>query len=217
MTEKFIKNDQYNFIKNQVALIKDSQKKNSDPTVIKAVRELSIAKIYELFSNLTAEQSELLDLSKAKTDTELDQFLQQLSSFQIPFGKVTEQQVKKMFPKAKKKLKVPDLSSFLHKPSTYLSWTDISTNKKFIVYELNEKMVGIECKYTLLNKENICSFCNRFGKVAFISTVTKAKKAKNPDYYKAIGNYICFDSEECNKRITDVSYLNTFLENSLKE
>lgn len=216
MTEKFIKYDQYNFIKNQVALIKDSQKKNSDPTVIKAVRELAIAKIYELFSDLTAEQSEMLDLSKSKTDAELGHYLQQLSNFLIPFGKVTEQQVKKLFPKAKK-LKVPDLSSFQHKPTTYVSWTDISTNKKFIVYELNEKMVGIECKYTSLNKENICSFCNRFGKVTFISTITKAKKAKNPDYYKAIGNYICLDSDECNNRITDVTYLTTFLENSLKE
>lgn len=216
MTEKFIKNDQYNFIKNQVALIKDSQKKNSDPTVIKAVRELAIAKIYELFSELTAEQSTMLDLSKSKTDAELDQYLQQLANFLFPFGTVTEQQVKKMFPKVKK-LKVPDLTLFQHKPSTYLSWIDISTNKKFIVYKLKEKIVGIECKYTVLNKDNICSFCNRFGKVAFISTVTKAKKAKNPDYYKAIGNYICFDSEECNKRITDVSYLTTFLETSLKE
>ncbi|MGX6445675.1 FusB/FusC family EF-G-binding protein [Neobacillus sp. K501] len=216
MTEKFIKNDQYNFIKNQVALIKDSQKKNSDPTVIKAVRELAIAKIYELFPTLTAEQTELLDLSKSKTDGELDQYLQQLSHLLIPFGKITEQQVKKLFPKVKK-LKVPDLSSFQDIPSTYLSWTDISTNKKFIVYELHEKMVGIECKYSLLNKDNICSFCNRFGKVAFISTVTKAKKKKNPDYYKAIGNYICFDSEECNKRITDVSNLTTFLETSLQE
>jgi hypothetical protein len=215
MTEKFIKNDQYNFIKNQVALIKDSQKKNSDPTVIKAVRELAIAKIYELFSTLTAEQSGLLDLSKSKTDAELDQYLQQLSHFLIPFGTITEQQVKKLFPKVKK-LKVPDLSSYQDNPSTYLSWTDISTNKKFIVYKLNENVVGIECKYSLLNKDNICSFCNRFGKVAFISTITKAKKAKNPDYYKAIGNYICFDSVECNKRITDVSYLTSFLESSLK-
>lgn len=148
--------------------------------------------------------------------TEFDQYIQQLSNHLIPFGKITEQQLKKLFPKTKK-LKVPDLSSLPLKPITYLSWSDISLNKKFIVYNLNEKLVGIECKYTLINKNNICSFCNCFGQVTFISTITKAKKAKNPDYYKAIGNYICFNSDECNKRITNVAYLTTFLENSLKE
>jgi hypothetical protein len=216
MTDKFIKNDQFNFIKKQVNLIKDSYKKHADPTVIHAVKDLANAKILELFLTATFEQKEMLDLSGLKTDPEFDHYIQQLSPFLLPFPKITEQQLKKMFPK-NKKLKLPDLSKINHEQLTFLSWTDISTNKKFIVYEHNEKLVGIECKYTMLNKDNICSFCNRFGKVAFISTVTKAKKAKNPDYYKAIGNYICFDSSECNKQITNVDYLTTFLIDSLGE
>ncbi|MDF2788253.1 MAG: fibronectin-binding family protein, partial [Neobacillus sp.] len=47
------------------------------------------------------------------------------------------------------------------------------------------------------------------------STVTKAKKSNNPDYYKAIGNLICADSSECNKKLTNVDYLTTFLKDSL--
>lgn len=216
MTEKFIKNNEYNFTKNQVALIKDSYKKNSDPTVIRAVKDLASSKIDELFPNATIEQKEMLDLAKWKTDNEFDHYLHKLSNFVLPFPKITEQQIKKMFPKSKK-LKVPDLTKADLDHLTYLSWTDISTNKKYIVYELDEKVVGIECKTTMLSKENICSFCNRYGQVAFTSTVTKAKKAKNPDYYKAIGNYICFDSSECNKKITNVEYLRNFLMNSLSE
>jgi hypothetical protein len=216
MKDKFIKNEQYNFIKRQVDLIKDSYRKNSDPSVIKAVRELANAQILELFPLGTKEQIERLDLLKWKTDTELDQYVKELASFLIPFPKLTEQQVKKMFPKAKK-LKVPNLSAIDFEKMTYLSWTDISTNKKFIIYEHDEKLLGIECKYSILNKDNICSFCNRFGKVAFISTITKAKKSNNPDYYKAIGNYICLDSAECNKKITNVDYLASFLEESLRK
>ena len=124
--------------------------------------------------------------------------------------------MKKMFPKAKK-LKVPNLSAVDFEKMTYLSWSDISTNKKFIIYELDENLMGIECKYSILNKDNICSFCNRFGKVAFITTITKAKKSNNPDYYKAIGNYICQDSAECNKKITSTAYLNEFLEESIRK
>jgi hypothetical protein len=216
MKDKFIKNNQFNFIKRQVALIKDSYRKNSDPSVIKAVRELANAQILEFVPLATTEQIERLDLLKWKTDVELEQYVQALASCLIPFPKLTEQQVKKMFPKAKK-LKVPHLSAIDFEKMTYLSWTDISTNKKFIIYEHDEKLLGIECKYSILNKDNICSFCNRFGKVAFISTITKAKKSNNPDYYKAIGNYICLDSIECNKKITSVDYLTSFLEESLRK
>lgn len=216
MTVKFIKNDQFNFIKKQVTLIKESYKKNSDPSVIHAVKELANAKIMELFPDLTGDQTELLDLSNWKTDHEFDQYLQYLAGFLVPFPTLTDQQIKKLFRKTKK-LKVPDLSKGDFNQITYLSWTDISTNKKFIVYELNKEMVGLECKFSLVSKDNICSFCNRFGQVAFISTVTKAKKSKNPDYYKAIGNYICFDSSECNKKITNVDYLTTFIKESLGE
>ncbi|MFK9090734.1 FusB/FusC family EF-G-binding protein [Bacillus salipaludis] len=216
MNEKFIKNEQYNFIKRQVDLIKDSYKKNSDPSVLKTVRELANAQILELFPQAAREQVEKLDLSRWKTDAEFDQYVQDLARCLIPFPKLTEPQVKKMFPKAKK-LKVPNLSTVDFEKMTYLSWYDISTNKKFIIYELNEKLMGIECKYSILNKDSLCSFCNRFGQVAFISTITKAKKSNNPDYYKAIGNYICLDSAECNKKITSVAYLTTFLEEAIRK
>jgi hypothetical protein len=216
MTNSFIKNADFNFIHKQVALIKDSYKKNAAPNVIDAVKELVYAKIMEIFPNATTEQREILDLSILKTDQEYDRYIQQLSTYLLPFPKIADAQLKKMFPK-NKKLKLPDLDKMNLNLLTYLSWLDISTNKKFIIYELEEKMVGIECKYTMVSKDNICSFCNRFGQVAYISTVTKAKKAKNPDYYKAIGNYICFDSAECNKKITNVDYLTTFLKESLGE
>ncbi|MED1468511.1 FusB/FusC family EF-G-binding protein [Bacillus salipaludis] len=214
MTEKFIKNEQLNFIKNQIAMIKDSAKKNVAPTVIAAVIDLANAKINDLFPNATLEQQKMLDLSELKTDAEYDQYIQHLSAHVIPFPKITEQQLKKMFPK-NKKLKLPDLSQIDHGQLTYLSWNDLSSNKKFIVYEVEGKIAGIECKFTTSSKENICSFCNRFGQVAYISTVTKTKKSKNPDYYKAIGNYICTDSSECNKKITNVDYLTAFLQESL--
>ncbi|MDQ0198281.1 FusB/FusC family EF-G-binding protein [Neobacillus ginsengisoli] len=214
MTEKFIKNEQLNFIKKQIALIKDSTKKNVPPTVLAAVIDLANAKILDLIPNASLDQQKMLDLSRLKIDDEYDQYIQHLSAFLQPFPKITEQQLKKMFPK-NKKLKLPDLSKIDHSQLTYLSWNDLRSNKKFIVYELDGKMVGIECKFTPTSKYNICSFCNCFGEVAYFSTVTKEKKSKNPDYYKAIGNLICADSSECNNKITNVEYLATFLKDSL--
>ncbi len=214
MTEKFIKNEQLNLIKRQIALIKDSTKKNVPPTVLAAVIELANAKVLDLFPNAGLDQQELLDLSRLKTDDEYEQYIRRLSAFLLPFPQITAQQLKKMFPK-KKKLKLPDVSNIDHSQLTYLSWDDIGSNKKFIVCELDGKMVGIEGEFTPTSKKNLCSFCNCFGEVVYFSTVTKAKKAKNPDYYKAIGNLICADSSECNKKITNVEYLTTFLNDSL--
>ncbi|WP_251554018.1 FusB/FusC family EF-G-binding protein [Neobacillus muris] len=214
MTEKFMKNEQLNFIKKQIALIKDSQKKNVPQTVLAAVIDLANAKILDLFPNIPLEQQEMLDLSKLKTDKEYDQYIGHLSEFMLSFPTISEPQLKKMFPKHKK-LKLPDLSNIDHSKLTYLSWNDLRSNKKFIVYGLDGKMAGIECEFTPASKKNFCSFCHCFGEVVYVSTVTKAKKAKNPDYYKSIGNLICADSSECNKKITNVEYLTTFLRESL--
>ncbi|MCH6267683.1 FusB/FusC family EF-G-binding protein [Neobacillus citreus] len=213
MTEKFIKNEQLNFIKKQIAVIKDSTKKNVPQNVLTAVIDLANAKISDLFPNASSEQQEMLDLSRLKTDKEYEQYIQHLSDYLLPFPRITEQQLKKMFPKHKK-LKMPDLSIIDHNKLTYLSWNDLRSNKKFIVYELDGKLVGIECEFALTSKKNLCSFCNCFGEVAYFSTVTKAKKSNNPDYYKSIGNLICADSRECNKKITNVDYLTTFLKDS---
>ncbi|MFT8321156.1 MAG: FusB/FusC family EF-G-binding protein [Bacillus sp. (in: firmicutes)] len=214
MTKQFIKNEQLNFIKKQIALIKDSTKKHVPSTILATMTELANAKILDLFPNASLDQIEMLDISKNKTEAENEQYIQDLSAFLLPFPKITEQQLKKMFPKIKK-LKLPDLSLLDQNELTYLGWNDLRANKKFIVYELEGKMVGIDCKVTPTSKSNFCSICNSFGEVAYCSTITKAKKAKNPDYYKAIGNLICTDSSECNKKITNVAYLKTFLKDSL--
>ncbi len=214
MNGKFIKNEQLNFIIKQIALIKDSTNKNVPQNVLAAVIDLANAKILDLFPNASLEQKEMLVLAGPKTDKEYEQYIQNLSDFLLPFPEITQQQLKKMFPKHKK-IKLPDLSNIDLNQLTYLSWNDLGYNKKFIVYELEGKMVGIECEFTPTSKKNLCSFCNSFGDVAYFSTVTKAKKSNNPDYYKSIGNLICVDSTECNKKISNVEYLNAFLKDSL--
>lgn len=214
MTEKFIKNEQLNFIKRQVIFIKDSRKKSLPPTVLAAAIDLANAKIMGHFPNASMEQCELLDLSKMKTDDEYDQYIDHLSNFVIPFPKITEQQLKKIFPKHKK-LKLPEISDEDYNHLTYLSWNDKNYNKKFVIYELEGKMVGIECKYSPTSKKNVCSICNSVSKVVYFSTVTKNKKSNNSDYYRSIGNLICADSNECNHNITEADYLVTFLKDAL--
>ncbi|WP_400244440.1 FusB/FusC family EF-G-binding protein [Niallia sp. JL1B1071] len=211
MTEQFIKNEQLNFIKKQIAIIKDSINKSLPKTVLAAVIDLAHAKVLDLFPQASSEQQELLDISKWKTKDEYEQYIERLTAYVLPLPKLTEQQLKKLFPK-QKKLRLPDLTMLDHHKLTYLSWTDGKSNRKFIIYELEGELVGMEGKMTPTNKKNICSFCNSFGEVAYFSTITKDKKLKNADYYKAIGNLICTDSNECNMNIDNTAYLQEFFQ-----
>ncbi|MDU1844676.1 MAG: FusB/FusC family EF-G-binding protein [Niallia nealsonii] len=210
MTEQFIKNEQLNFIEKQIAIIKDSSNKNLPKTVLTAVIDLANAKILDLFPQASLEQQELLDITKWNTKEEYERYIEQLTACLLPFPKITEQQLKKLFPK-QKKLSLPDLSTIDHNKLTFLSWNDLKSNKKVIIYDLEGTLIGTEGKMTPTSKKNICSFCNCFGEVAYFSTVTKEKRPKNADYYKAIGNLICTDSNECNKNITNTEYLREFL------
>jgi len=214
MSEKFIRNEQFNLIKKQITLINNSRMQNVPKHVLNAVIDSADAKISQQFPHASIEQQQLLNVVGLSSDKDYDQYIQRIAEYLQPFPTVTEQQLKKLFPKHKK-LKLPDLSTIDHTKLTYLSWTDLRSNKKFIIYELTGNLVGIECEFQPASKKNVCSVCNSVGEVTYFSTVTKAKAAKNPDYYRAIGNLICVNSEECNKKITSVEYLETFLKDSL--
>ncbi|KAB7665028.1 FusB/FusC family EF-G-binding protein [Bacillus sp. B1-b2] len=213
---KLIKNEQLNFIKKQLELIKDSQKKNVPPTILKATIDLANAKMMNLFPNASPELLELIEVKERMSDKEYEHYIQKLTAYLMPFPEITEQEIKKIFPK-KKKLKLPELADIDLHTVTYLSWKDIRANKKYVVYELDGELVGIEGEMTPSSKKNLCSFCNTFGEVAYFSTVTKARKVNNPDYYKSIGNLVCIDSKECNQKIIDTAYLQAFFMEALKK
>ena len=210
--EPFLKNEQYNFIRKQVNWVKDSIKQHLPPGVLASVFDITNEKIQNCAINLLPEQYEMIDFSKCKTADAYEQKFAQLENMIVPFPSISEQQIKKLFPK-NKKLKLPELP--LERKS-YLSWVDSRSNKKYIVYMLDGQLVGIECSFSPSTKKNICSVCHCHEEVTQFSTITKAKQVNNPDYYKSIGNLICVDSVKCNKNITDVTFLEEFLKDSLR-
>ncbi|EIT83958.1 fibronectin-binding family protein [Fictibacillus macauensis ZFHKF-1] len=204
--EPFLRNDQYNAIVQYVQVILDTKKKHVAPNVLKATIELAGAKILALFHESTAEQQALLDVTAHTTSEELHRFLEQLRSYVNPFPPISEPQIKKLFPKAKK-LKVPPLDSVDWHKLTYLSWNDLGSNKKYIVYPQDGKWLGIQCSLTPLAKAGYCSLCKCVNDVSYVSTIAKKKQAKNSDYYKALGNLICTDSATCNEKITTTMHV----------
>lgn len=212
MVKPFIRNHQYNLIRKQVDLLKNACNTVSDPKVVESVRYSTQSKIIEAFPDAVELQKQTLEtMSTLNTPVELQHYLHSLEAYLAEFVQVTEKQLQKLFPK-NKKLKVPDLAAIDYRHITYLGWTDIAANKLFLVYHLNGQLVGIEGRYTPMNKKSTCFLCNRHEDVALFTAITKSKPANaSPDYYKAIGNYLCVNSDACNKNITDVTALEKFI------
>ncbi|RNB86901.1 elongation factor G-binding protein [Brevibacillus fluminis] len=216
MNTPFIKNHQFNFIKQQVKNLQSTLMTVSDPKVIEGARFGAEAKIFEQFLAITNEQKQLFaPLLTLKKPEEFQEFVTSLTPYLSSFPKVTEKQIQKLFPK-NKKLKTPNLDALNYTALTYIGWIDIATNKMFFVYEQNNQIVGIEGRFTATNKKNVCSLCNGVAEVALFSAITKTKNAKYADYYKAVGNYMCIDSAACNAKIKDLTYLESFIASVLE-
>lgn len=192
MCEPFIRNHQYNFIKNQAESVLNAIRTVGDPKILESVRFSAQTKVAELFSAVTDNRKTMLDsISDLKTTDDFQTYLQALEPYLIEFPQITEKQIRKLFPK-NKKLKVPDLAQIDFRYVSCLSWTDISTNKMFIVYPAGGQFVGVEGRYTATNKKGYCFVCSRYEELALFSAISKKRPANaSPDYYKSVGNYLC--------------------------
>ncbi|WNQ09008.1 FusB/FusC family EF-G-binding protein [Paenibacillus aurantius] len=213
MNEPFIRNHEYNYIKKQAGAYQHALRTASDPKVLETVKYSTMTKIVELFPAATAEQKSKLErVAGLQTAEDFHQYTKELEDDLVPFPTVTAKQIQKLFPK-NKKLKLPDLGSLDYRFLSYLGWTDIATNKLYLVVPLDGQLVGVEGRFTPTNKRSFCFACNRYEELALFSAISK-KRPENasPDYYKAVGNYLCLHSQECNKNITDMAALLRFVE-----
>ncbi|TVY09178.1 FusB/FusC family EF-G-binding protein [Paenibacillus cremeus] len=216
MREPFIRNHQYNFIKNQADSVLQALRTVGDPKILESVRLNAQTKVAGLFPDIRDDRKSMLEsISDMKTADDFKIYLQALEPYRVAFSPITEQQIRKLFPK-NKKLKLPDLTQIDFRSVSYLSWIDISTNKMFVVYHAGGQFVGIEGRYTATHKKSYCFACNRYEELVLFSAVSKKRPAHAvPDYYKSVGNYVCMNGHECNKNMTDVSSLEKFIDSVL--
>jgi Elongation factor G-binding protein, N-terminal/FBP C-terminal treble-clef zinc-finger len=211
----FIRNHHYNLIKKQVGQLQHACNNGADPKVIEAVEFNALSHILDSFPETTDSQKHTLEqfVGLRKTE-EFQQYMFSLEPYLEEFSQVTGKQITKLFPK-NKKMKIRDLNAMDRRKISYLGWVDIATQKLFLVYHLNGQTVGVQGRYTPANK-GVCFLCNGIRDVSLFSAITKSKPANaSPDYYKAIGNYMCVDSHTCNQKITDVRVLEKFLQEVL--
>jgi len=213
MCEPFIRNDQYNVIRNQADAVLHALRTVGDAKIVESVRIGAQAKMAELFPDVTDNRRTMLEaIANLETADDCRKYVQALEPYRIAFPPITGKQIQKLFPKVKK-LKLPDLASVDFRHVSYLSWVDGSTNKMFLVYAAGGPFVGVEGRYTAANKKGYCFVCNRYAELALLSAISKKRPAHaSPDYYKSVGNYICMNGEECNKNLTDLASLERFID-----
>ncbi|WP_127505575.1 FusB/FusC family EF-G-binding protein [Paenibacillus humicus] len=217
MGQPFIRNHEFNLIQKQVKLLQNTCTTVSDPKVVESVRMSVHAVLDEAFQAADSDQRLLvLGLAELSSPQQFAQGVEALEPYRLSFPAVTEGQLKRLFPKAKK-LKVPDLDKIDFRKVTYLGWTDIGSGKMFLVHELDGKTAGIEGRFSPAGtKKNTCFLCRGHGEVALFTAVTKHRpQHASPDYYKAIGNYMCLSSDSCNARLTDPAVLDQFFRDVL--
>ncbi|MFC4597828.1 FusB/FusC family EF-G-binding protein [Cohnella hongkongensis] len=216
MRDAFIVNYQLNAIKKHAESVLSAVRNASDRKVVESVKAGAEAGIAGMFPHATSEQlGRLGEIVNIQTPDDYARYVRSLEPHLAEFPTIDKAQITKLFPKSKK-LKLPDLAAIDYRYVTYLNWVDIATNRLFLVYPLDGKFVGIEGKYTPTNKKNYCFICRRYDELALFSAVTRKRPPNStPDYYKAVGNYLCLNGSECNRNITDPSALESFIRSVL--
>lgn len=204
----FIRNDQYNFIEDQAKILVAGQASANDAEVLNVLRHLAHEKVSKLFPSLTEEQKKILNpLVRVKEPGDAEAFLEQLQPYIIPFKAVTDQELKKLFPKAKK-FKGPKLEAINFGRTSYLAWTE-SSNLMYLVADENGRLIGVQGSFTRSGKQGICTICNRHSEVGMFIAKTKSS---GQDQFIKRGNYICRDSGACNENVKTLERLNEFIE-----
>lgn len=220
--EPFLQNHQYNRIAQQAKMLLSALQTSNDRKVVEAARHSAVTRAVEARPGMSGEELRLVErLADLRSTEEFQTYLAELSDHTIAFPEMTESKLKGLFPKVKK-LRMPDMARIEGRPLTYLGWTDPGTNRLFLVYARTRPtepggkeaggLIGIEGRFTAANKKGVCAFCNRTGEMALFTAVSKTKLSHLPDYYKAVGQYICLDSDVCNSQITDLDALERFFD-----
>lgn len=204
--EAFIRNHQYNFIKEQTLNLITAHATANDAEVLSVLRHLSHEKVFALFPALTEEQKQVLrPLTTVKDTDAAEGFLAGLLPYLIPFPSITTDNLKRLFPKAKR-LKGPNLPSLDFHGLSYLTWQE-NTNR-FLVAQRNGRMQAVSGQFGASRKQGVCMICHKHGAVGLFT----AKTAGSADTYVKHGQYICADGAACNSRLTTLDRLERFLD-----
>lgn len=201
----FINVAQFNFIKQQAKKITQAKNTTNDGAVLKAVQEVVIADLAQKITMTEEELTLLLPIIDLKNQQEAEQFVNTLAAYVKPFPVLTKATIKTLF-KKEKKLAYPPLEQVDWQSCCFIAWDDVSTNRRYIVYEHGD-LRGLRGVISKNHVKGVCSVCHQHGTV---TQFTLAKKGNQVDQFTSRTNYICVDSDTCNEQISDLEHMLQF-------
>ncbi|MFC7686026.1 FusB/FusC family EF-G-binding protein [Ureibacillus sp. GCM10028918] len=206
----FMTPEQFQFVKKQAKKILNTYTTSNDQKVIQAIQALVQEEIDDKLTFGEIEQQIVLQpIFHIQSKEQLELFLKDIKQYVEPFQQPTEAELKKLFPKDKK-LKLPKLELFDWQETSYLSWFDAGTNRKYIVYREDGALKGVRGTFSNSAKVGICTVCNQHAKVGMLLV---SKKGLDMGTYTKRGNYICDDSGACNEALSDLEKFTNFVNN----
>ncbi|MFP7493157.1 FusB/FusC family EF-G-binding protein [Terribacillus saccharophilus] len=206
--QAFIRNDQYNNIKEQVQQLVNSSAVVKDIDVIYGLRSLAEDKIMKRFEELSRDEAEMLGrIRDVQDEIDAELFLAQLRPSIKPFPILTEQQLKKLFPKVKQ-LHLPKLEEVDWEKTSYLGWNDNGQQAKYMVAPHEKEMIAIRGTITPSSQPGICAICNKLESVGLFMADSISR---GQGTYVKRGNYVCRDSAKCNRNLTDINRFYSFI------
>ncbi|MFS0559210.1 FusB/FusC family EF-G-binding protein [Terribacillus sp. 179-K 1B1 HS] len=206
--QAFIRNDQYNNIKEQVQQLVNSSASVKDIDVIYGLRSLAEEKIKNRFEELTEEEAEMLGrIRDVQDEIDAELFLAQLRPSIKAFPVVNEEQLRKLFPKVKH-LHLPKLHDIDWEKTSYLGWNDNGQQAKYMVAPHLEGMIAARGTFTPSSQPGICAICNKLESVGLFMA---EPIGRGQGTYVKRGNYVCRDSAKCNRNLTDINRFYSFI------
>jgi hypothetical protein len=211
--EAFIKKHEYNYIKKRLNDLNNAFSSCVDNNIIAAAKASIQEKILNIFSSLSEEEKEILDISKIATPLHIDTYLMGLNQYVYGMPNITNAQISRLF-KKEKKLKLPKLDAQDLK-NVYLGWIDDSIQKLYVAYNMGGQLIGMSCRISNYgsNTTRRCVLCNHIGRENDVAPVSPICKTSNTGEgaYKSLGFDLCLDSAKCNERIVSTEKLEEIL------
>ncbi|WP_302372814.1 FusB/FusC family EF-G-binding protein [Enterococcus asini] len=210
MLKPTIHPDQYMALRQIVHDLINTYQSVNDKTTVQTMQALATDKIRSTVPIDDPAMDDLLDfamdvrLTRAKAESYFEDF----KDFVIPFEKPSTKQVEKAFRKVKK-LKQPNFDELDLREHTYIGWNDPGSQKKYLLFYSEGRLTGLSGNIPSEVKKNICTICHKEDNVALFMATTKTGSEGT---YTKRGNYICIDSDKCNRQLTDRQNLDQFVD-----
>ena len=198
---------EYWYCKQQVSELVSAYHSVNDKQTIVTLQTLIQGRTEEFFGRdplLAAYWEQFLDTGL--TRDKFEKLFEEMKRFVTPMDVPSTKQIEKSFRKVKK-MQYPELETKDFRDLSYLGCNDSGTNRKYLLRKIDGRFVGAYGSFSTDVQKGHCAICNQISTVAFFLATTKS--AGDGTYTKK-GNYICTDSDQCNRQLTQLATLERF-------